>query len=111
MPTRNYVLQKKAVSLTETQQSPTAHSQLSREYIVPMVAKAVAILELLRTNPIGLTIEQIHNHTGVARSSIYRIVRTLVWTNYLVHEENGTYAPSYPLAIQKVGRKARLKGN
>ena len=46
-------------------------------YIVPMVDRAFEILQLLETRQEGL-IQQIHEGTGIAKSSAYRIVRTLV---------------------------------
>jgi hypothetical protein len=62
-----------------------------REYIVPILMKALQIVELLRSTSGGLRVDEIHRITRIPRSSIYRIVRTLVAAEYLATQGNGVY--------------------
>lgn len=62
-----------------------------RTYLVPMVCKTIDIVELLSRERDGLQIEDIHRITGFAKSSIYRIVRTLVSKGYVEHCASGRY--------------------
>ena len=50
--------------------------ELDRQYFVPVLLKSVKILELLRSAPEGLRIEQIHLKTGIAKTTVFRIART-----------------------------------
>ena len=70
--------------------APLAHMQqlpprsvLQSPYIVPMVAKAFEILDLLRNNANPLSVEQISKETHTALSSVYRIMRTMLAYGYV----------------------------
>jgi hypothetical protein len=80
------------VDESRTERARRLQPELDREYIVPVLLKSVQILELLGKAPVGLRIEQIHQRTGFAKTTIYRIVRTLVVSGYLVHSGDGTYS-------------------
>jgi hypothetical protein len=60
-------------------------------YIVPCVAKAVHIVEILRTAPSGLHMAELRSLTQYPPSTIYRILRTLVGCGYLHHNMRGAY--------------------
>jgi DNA-binding IclR family transcriptional regulator len=60
-------------------------------YIVPCVAKAVHIVEILRMVPSGLHMAELRSITGYPPSTIYRILRTLVGCGYLHHNMRGAY--------------------
>jgi hypothetical protein len=83
---------KYSVDESRTERARRLQPDLDREYIVPVLMKSVQILELLGSKPQGLRIEQIHQRTGFAKTTVYRIVRTLVVSGYLVHSGDGTYA-------------------
>jgi predicted protein tyrosine phosphatase len=76
---------------TRTARAKRLHPQTDREYIVPVLLKSVKILELLRKHPEGMKIDLIHAHTGVARSTVYRIVRTYVASGYIDYSSEGKY--------------------
>jgi DNA-binding IclR family transcriptional regulator len=57
-----------------------------------MVMKALDILEYLRHTRSALKIDEIATQTSTARSSTYRIVRTLVSRGYLSESLEGRYA-------------------
>jgi len=80
------------VDESRTERARCLQPDLDREYIVPVLMKSVQILELLGREPQGLRIEQIHQRTGCAKTTVYRIVRTLVVSGYLVHRGDGTYS-------------------
>jgi hypothetical protein len=61
-------------------------------YIVPMIARAIEISELLLGIGSGLRVREIHGRTGYSESTIYRILRTLVAFGYVVRDSNGFYA-------------------
>ena len=83
---------KRRVEESRTERARRLQPDLDREYIVPVLMKSVQILELLQRTPEGLRIEQIHHRTGVAKTTVYRIVRTLVVSGYLRHGEDGAYS-------------------
>jgi IclR helix-turn-helix domain len=61
-------------------------------YIVPMIARAIEISELLLGIDSGLRVREIYERTGYSESSIYRILRTLVAFGYVVRDPDGFYA-------------------
>ncbi len=69
----------------------TGDAPLDQTYVVPILVKALAILDTLRTSPSGMRLDDLSRTTGVARSTTYRIVRTLVLSEHLVHCRNGLY--------------------
>ncbi|WP_263379813.1 helix-turn-helix domain-containing protein [Granulicella paludicola] len=86
-----HVLSKRLNATTRTERARRLNPEIDREYIVPILIKSVAILELLRDTPQGLKICQIHAQTGIALSTIYRIVRTFVVSNYIELNCEGFY--------------------
>jgi len=60
-------------------------------YHVPILSKALEILELLQTKNHSVSIEDLHRQTRFPKSSVYRILKTLEQRGYLDHEENGCY--------------------
>ena len=54
-----------------------------RTYIVPMLSKALIILDMLLENGSLLSIDELSRETGFSRSSVYRIIRTLSLHGYL----------------------------
>ena len=60
-------------------------------YVVPVLVKAIAILELLRNSEGALRADDIHKATGFARSTVYRILRTFLMSGYLAKVNPGQY--------------------
>lgn len=86
------ILMKYHVNESRTERARELQPKLDREYIVPVLLKSVQVLDLLGDAPDGLRIEQIHQITGIAKTTVYRIVRTLVVSGHLHHGGNGAYA-------------------
>jgi hypothetical protein len=60
-------------------------------YLVPCVLKAVHMIETLRKTSAGLRVENLRGMTGYPRTTIYRILRTLVACGYIVRNSGGVY--------------------
>ncbi len=58
---------------------------------VPILSKALEILELLQAKSQGVSLEDLHRQTRFPKSSVYRILKTLEQRGYLDHEEGGRY--------------------
>lgn len=63
----------------------------SKYYTVPIVECTFDIIELLRRQAVPMKVASIAETTGIALSSTYRIVRTLVDRGYLIRDESGHY--------------------
>lgn len=61
--------------------------KVTQEYAVPVLIKALAILQLLRVHAEGLRAEQIPRCTAIPKSTIYRILRTFVATGFVESSE------------------------
>lgn len=83
-----------------------------RYYVVPVLLKAVAILELLRSSEVALRVDDIHKATGFARSTVYRILRSFIMGEYLTEVAPGQYAfkqdPRSPPIAERTRSKADL---
>lgn len=90
--TETRILMKYRVNESRTERARELQPKLDREYIVPVLLKSVQVLDLLGDVPDGLRIEQIHRMTGIAKTTVYRIVRTLVVSGHVHHGSNGAYA-------------------
>lgn len=65
---------------------------LDRSYIVPVLSKALFIMDVLERVAQPLTMKQISNETGISLSTVYRIVRTLSAHGCLPEYANKTYS-------------------
>lgn len=62
-----------------------------RLYLIPVLSKALDILELLQTENQPMSLEQIHRSTRVSKTTVYRVLKTLVHRGYLIQAPDGTY--------------------
>ena len=60
-------------------------------YLIPVLSKALDILELLQTENRPLTLEAIHQRTRVSKTTVYRVLKSFVHRGYLVQTPEGTY--------------------
>lgn len=65
--------------------------KIKRLYLIPILSKALDVLELLdRTNgPIAL--EEAYQQTHISKTSVYRILKTLVHRGYVAQSQSGEY--------------------
>src|ERR1700751_4126005 len=73
------------------------------KYSVPMVSKALDILEAFASHREELTLEQLISRTGTSHASAFRIVQTLVQRGYLSRSDSSR---RYKLSWQR--RKLRI---
>lgn len=62
-----------------------------RLYLIPVLSKSLDILELLQTRNQSISLEQIHRETRISKTTVYRVLKTLVHRGYLAQSSDGTY--------------------
>ncbi len=60
-------------------------------YVIPVLSKALDVLELMQKENTPRTLEEIFQRTNISKTTVYRILKTLVHRGYLAHSENGLY--------------------
>ena len=66
-------------------------AKISRLYLIPILSKAMDILELLETEKKPLTLEDIFQRVHISKTSVYRILKTFVHRGYLAQSQDGRY--------------------
>lgn len=67
------------------------HKKVKRLYLIPVLSKALDILELLQTESQLMTLEAIHRQTRISKTTVYRVLKTFVHRGYLSQSPDGTY--------------------
>jgi ribose transport system substrate-binding protein len=62
-----------------------------RLYLIPVLSKALDILELLQEENQPMTLEAIHRKTRISKTTVYRILKTFVHRGYLSQSNDGLY--------------------
>ena len=62
-----------------------------RLYLIPVLSKALDILELLQAEGQPLSLEAIHRRTHVSKTTVYRVLKTFVHRGYISQAPDGTY--------------------
>ncbi|MEO6801881.1 MAG: substrate-binding domain-containing protein [Granulicella sp.] len=62
-----------------------------RLYLIPVLTKALDILELVKTESQPMTLESIHRVTKVSKTTVYRVLKTFVHRGYLSQSPDGLY--------------------
>jgi ribose transport system substrate-binding protein len=68
-----------------------AKSGLKRLYHIPILSKALDILESLQAEGEPLALEALYQKTKISKTSVYRILKTFVHRGYVAQTENGLY--------------------
>jgi ribose transport system substrate-binding protein len=68
-----------------------AKAKIKRLYLIPILSKALDVIELLEQNHAPLTLEDVYQRTHISKTSVYRILKTLVHRGYLAQAQNGLY--------------------
>ncbi|MGD0348361.1 MAG: substrate-binding domain-containing protein [Terracidiphilus sp.] len=68
-----------------------AKAKIKRLYLIPILSKALDVIELLEQNNALLTLEDVYQQTNISKTSVYRILKTLVHRGYLAQTPNGQY--------------------
>jgi ribose transport system substrate-binding protein len=62
-----------------------------RLYLIPVLTKALDILELLRAENQPMVLETIHRRTKISKTTVYRILKTLVHRGYVAQTADRQY--------------------
>ena len=62
-----------------------------RLYLIPVLSKALDILEMLQAENQPMTLEAIHRQTRISKTTVYRVLKTFVHRGYLSQSPDGTY--------------------
>lgn len=62
-----------------------------RLYLIPVLSKTLDILELLEKENQPLALEAIHRQTKISKTTVYRVLKTLVHRGYLSQSSDGLY--------------------
>ncbi len=68
-----------------------AKAKIKRLYLIPILSKALDVIELLEQDHSPLTLEDVYQRTNISKTSVYRILKTLVHRGYLAQMPNGQY--------------------
>lgn len=68
-----------------------AKAKIKRLYLIPILSKALDVIELLEQNHTSLTLEDVYQRTRISKTSVYRILKTLVHRGYVAQSQNGQY--------------------
>ena len=68
-----------------------ARGKIKRLYLIPILSKALDVLEMLEAQNASMTLEDVYQRTQISKTSVYRILKTLVHRGYVAHGESGEY--------------------
>jgi ribose transport system substrate-binding protein len=67
------------------------NSSSSNLYVIPVLSKALDVLELLQGEGHAHTLDEIYKQTGISKSTVYRILKTYAHRGYVAQTGNGAY--------------------
>jgi biotin operon repressor len=60
-------------------------------YLIPMLSRALDIIELLQADKSPMTLDEVHRRTRFSRSSVYHVLQTLAYHGYVAKTSDGLY--------------------
>ncbi len=66
-------------------------TKIKRLYLIPILSKALDVLELLEQHNAPVTLEDVFQKTHISKTSVYRILKTLVHRGYVAQSQDGQY--------------------
>ena len=66
-------------------------SKIKRLYLIPILSKALDVIEQLEQNHAPVTLEDVYQKTQISKTSVYRILKTLVHRGYVAQSQDGQY--------------------
>jgi len=91
LPNRKQMFSSKALQQKVPPRSEGLAPGEQRSYLVPMVSRALNIMNMFTRTHRNLTAQQIMDTTGYSRSSVYRILRTLAAHGYIRDDDRGGF--------------------
>src|SRR5260370_1390267 len=68
-----------------------SNSYRSRLYVIPVLSKALDVLELMQKENTPRTLEKIYQRTNISKTTVYRILKKLVHRAPRAQSEKGLY--------------------
>jgi ribose transport system substrate-binding protein len=66
-------------------------AKIKRLYLIPILSKALDVIELLEQDHAPVSLEDVYQKTNISKTSVYRILKTLVHRGYVAQSQNGLY--------------------
>ena len=66
-------------------------AKIRRLYLIPILSKALDVIELLEESHAPVTLEDVFQKTRISKTSVYRILKTLVHRGYVAQTQDGQY--------------------
>lgn len=66
-------------------------SSSKRLYLIPILSKALDVLEILQAEDKPMPLEAVYQRTHISKTTVYRILKTLVHRGYLAQSQDGLY--------------------
>jgi ribose transport system substrate-binding protein len=66
-------------------------AKIKRLYLIPILSKSLDVLELLQESHAPVSLEDVFQRTKVSKTSVYRILKTLVHRGYVAQAQDGLY--------------------
>ena len=66
-------------------------AKIKRLYLIPILSKALDVIELLEGNNAPVSLEEVFQKTRISKTSVYRILKTLVHRGYVAQSQDGRY--------------------
>ena len=67
------------------------NAKTKRLYLIPVLSKALDILELLQLENQPMVLEEIHQQTKISKTTVYRMLKTFVHRGYLSQSPDRHY--------------------
>jgi ribose transport system substrate-binding protein len=78
-----------------------ANKTTKRLYLIPILSKALDVMELLQAERAPLSLEAVYQKTRFSKTSVYRILQTLLHRGYVARSGDGLYRlVSLPLKLR-----------
>ncbi len=66
-------------------------AKIKRLYLIPILSKALDVLEMLEQHHAPVALEEVFQKTKISKTSVYRILKTLVHRGYVAQTQDGLY--------------------
>lgn len=86
-----YLLKRSRAIYLGLMRSVKGRTDPKRLYLIPVLSKALDILELLQSDNHPKSLEEIYQRTKISKTTVYRILKTLTHRSYLAQAEGGLY--------------------
>ena len=66
-------------------------AKIKRLYLIPILSKALDVIEMLEESHAPVALESVYQKTRISKTSVYRILKTLVHRGYVAQTQDGLY--------------------